>query len=623
MKTGKLWLVIVSLVWNLLMFSGAANAQPWLYNGSDIYYNSGMVGIGTTLPEDLLHIYSDSTAPGFVVHSDRIDGDYKWATRVSSDGELRLSRQGSGCVEFAVLPDGGFFASAGSGSNRKMYLGSDGSFSLGDDLMTGSATTNFYVDPNGNVGIGTASPTGKLQVDGKIRLGKNGGQWISDNNELGIYFQSKGASTSSPDMLHTAGRIYGDSILPGYGEQALVLEAGKSWESSTEPWVPNQLVLKGNGNVGINTASPTQKLHVQGNLYSSGNITLANNSTIDGVDLSDYSAYFINSAGSSGKVWKSDGNGRGYWGTDSNSGDNMGNHSATQNIRLNGRWLSNDGGNEGIRVSNSGYVGIGTYPYAPLHVNAGANDEAEIGRLSEWGLTDVFAVKASSNTNSLGMVVLPGTSSASGGGGSSISDFLGTVDVADASDGVGVLISDMPLLLVTYNGTGYNSFLYINTDGNIGVNTAEPAYTLHVAGTIRAEGADVAEPFEMTDKRELAMGDVVIIDPDNPLHVKKSERAYDTRVAGIVSSKEQAGYIAGGRKDGSSDKPIALVGRVLCKVSAENGKINVGDLLTTSGIPGYAMKAVDSHKRQGATLGKALQTFEGDKGRIMVLVALL
>jgi hypothetical protein len=40
------------------------------------------------------------------------------------------------------------------------------------------------------------------------------------------------------------------------------------------------------------------------------------------------------------------------------SGDNLGNHIATQNIRLNGHWLSNDGGNEGIEIDNSGNVSI-------------------------------------------------------------------------------------------------------------------------------------------------------------------------------------------------------------------------------------------------------------------------
>ncbi len=50
--------------------------------------------------------------------------------------------------------------------------------------------------------------------------------------------------------------------------------------------------------------------------------------------------------------------------------DNLGDHTATENIKLNGNWLSNDGGNEGLRIDNSGLVGIGTSaPARLLHVN--------------------------------------------------------------------------------------------------------------------------------------------------------------------------------------------------------------------------------------------------------------
>ncbi len=40
------------------------------------------------------------------------------------------------------------------------------------------------------------------------------------------------------------------------------------------------------------------------------------------------------------------------------TGDNLGNHIATQNIRLNGNWLSNDGGNEGIQIDNTGNISV-------------------------------------------------------------------------------------------------------------------------------------------------------------------------------------------------------------------------------------------------------------------------
>ena len=52
--------------------------------------------------------------------------------------------------------------------------------------------------------------------------------------------------------------------------------------------------------------------------------------------------------------------------------DNLGNHKAIENIKLNGHYLSGDGDNEGIFVSNNGNVGIGTENTpAKLVVNGG------------------------------------------------------------------------------------------------------------------------------------------------------------------------------------------------------------------------------------------------------------
>ncbi|GAB3833427.1 hypothetical protein [Hymenobacter jeollabukensis] len=50
--------------------------------------------------------------------------------------------------------------------------------------------------------------------------------------------------------------------------------------------------------------------------------------------------------------------------------DNLGNHTATANVRLNNNWLSNDGGTEGLRIDNTGNVGVGTAtPQRKLDVN--------------------------------------------------------------------------------------------------------------------------------------------------------------------------------------------------------------------------------------------------------------
>jgi hypothetical protein len=77
------------------------------------------------------------------------------------------------------------------------------------------------------------------------------------------------------------------------------------------------------------------------------------------------------------------------------------------------------------------------------------------------------------------------------------------------------------------------------------------------------------------------------------------------------------------RKESSEGRvPIALIGKVYCKVDAQYVAIEVGDLLTTSPTPGHAMKAADPLKAFGTVIGKALRPLEGGQGLIPILVAL-
>jgi hypothetical protein len=97
--------------------------------------------------------------------------------------------------------------------------------------------------------------------------------------------------------------------------------------------------------------------------------------------------------------------------------------------------------------------------------------------------------------------------------------------------------------------------------------------------------------------------------------------AYDVRVAGVVSG-------AGGfkpalildRQSGEGRHPIALIGKVFCKADASGAPIVPGDLLTTSAIPGHAMKVADPAKAIGAVIGKALRPLADGRGMIPVMV---
>jgi len=68
--------------------------------------------------------------------------------------------------------------------------------------------------------------------------------------------------------------------------------------------------------------------------------------------------------------------------------------------------------------------------------------------------------------------------------------------------------------------------------------------------------------------------------------------------------------------------PVALLGKVYCRVDASNGAIAAGDLLTTSSTAGHAMRLSDPLRGFGASIGKALRGHSEGSGLIPVLIAL-
>ena len=183
--------------------------------------------------------------------------------------------------------------------------------------------------------------------------------------------------------------------------------------------------------------------------------------------------------------------------------------------------------------------------------------------------------------------------------------------------------------------SGGNLGIKITESGMVGIGTQSPTRPLTVRGNILiqnettgdpvveiGEGLDYAEGFDVSDEESIEPGSVLVIDSDNPGQLTMTRVPYDTRVAGIAAGANGLG--SGVRLGvGSYDCDVALAGRVYCKVMATDTAIEPGDLLTTSSVPGFAMKATDQAICQGAILGKAMERLErGSKGRILVLVTL-
>jgi len=140
---------------------------------------------------------------------------------------------------------------------------------------------------------------------------------------------------------------------------------------------------------------------------------------------------------------------------------------------------------------------------------------------------------------------------------------------------------------------------------------------VYADGTFHPGGADLAEMLPAVEGLE--PGDVLVVSSDGKL--TRSTQAYQPTVVGVYST--QPGFLGGAGEDAdpTGKVPLAVVGVVPVKASVENGPIRPGDLLTTSSVPGHAMKAGPS-PTVGTVIGKALEGLDETTGVILMLVVL-
>jgi hypothetical protein len=152
---------------------------------------------------------------------------------------------------------------------------------------------------------------------------------------------------------------------------------------------------------------------------------------------------------------------------------------------------------------------------------------------------------------------------------------------------------------------------------------------VHISGNLLVDGdvqltgagADLAEQFSVVGTLDAEPGSVVVVAGHDQIRV--SDTPYDRRVAGIVSGAgDYRPAIVLDKQLGRRRRSLALTGKVWCKVDADCGSVEIGDMLTTSPTPGHAMLAADPARAFGAVIGKALGSLKSGCALVPVLVAL-
>jgi len=165
--------------------SWSSSASQWTTSGSNIYYSTGNVGIGTTNPQDKLTIAGSTNNLFFRTNSDSV---------INNGMGLRTSNTG-------------FNLNVDSYSNIAFHTDTD--FNEGG----GASTEKMRITTTGNVGIGTTSPSSKLEVSGTITSTTGGFKFPDGTTMISAvkFVGSGGGAATNP----TSGCPTGYILVPG------------------------------------------------------------------------------------------------------------------------------------------------------------------------------------------------------------------------------------------------------------------------------------------------------------------------------------------------------------------------------------------------------------------------
>jgi len=168
------------------------------------------------------------------------------------------------------------------------------------------------------------------------------------------------------------------------------------------------------------------------------------------------------------------------------SGDNLGNHKAGQNLEMQGNWISNDGDDEGIFVTDMGEIGIGTNnPDGRLHILMDDNTKNIVLERNEEAKRNAGIRFYRSRGSASGKAALQDkdgiVSLASFGYDGS--DYSHSALIAYKVDGtVSSGIVPAKIIFQTQSQNDWAERMVIRNNGKVGIGTDNPVGTLHLKG---------------------------------------------------------------------------------------------------------------------------------------------
>ena len=204
----------------------------------------GNVGIGTTSPENILHIET-SASGGPQIQLESTSGTAGAAFINFDSTSLQLSTQRD-------MVDGDWYDTSKSWGGINIQGPAGGSF-ITFHTATASNTSpseRMRIDSSGNVGIGTTSPSSYFSPNLVVKAGANLG---------GITIRSN--ATSDDNYLMFADGTSGNERYRGFINYN---HSNDSMAIATA--AATAMFINSSGKVGIGTASPGEKLHVEGRI---------------------------------------------------------------------------------------------------------------------------------------------------------------------------------------------------------------------------------------------------------------------------------------------------------------------------------------------------------------------